>query len=90
MADVIVLGARMVGASPLHPQQRGCDVVLVDKHELAGEETAPSGLNGLVDHIGGMAGAGIPARRQLACTSEPAGMILPKGHYSAVRIEHEG
>jgi D-amino-acid dehydrogenase len=40
-ADVLVLGAGMVGVSAaLHLQQRGRDVVLVDKHDLAGEETS--------------------------------------------------
>src|ERR1700692_1551662 len=40
-ADVLVLGAGMVGVSAaLHLQQRGRDVILVDKHELAGEETS--------------------------------------------------
>src|SRR3979409_1045952 len=40
-ADVLVLGAGMVGVgAALHLQQRGRDVMLVDKHELAGEETS--------------------------------------------------
>ena len=40
-ADVLVLGAGMVGVSAaLHLQQRGRDVILVDRHELAGEETS--------------------------------------------------
>lgn len=40
-AEVIVLGAGMVGVgAALHLQQRGRDVILVDKHELAGEETS--------------------------------------------------
>jgi D-amino-acid dehydrogenase len=40
-ADVVVLGAGMVGVSAaLHLQQRGRDVILVDRHELAGEETS--------------------------------------------------
>src|SRR6202000_130302 len=40
-ADVLVLGAGMVGVSAaLHLQQRGRDVVLVARHELAGEETS--------------------------------------------------
>lgn len=40
-ADVLILGAGMVGVgAALHLQQRGRDVVLVDKHELAGEETS--------------------------------------------------
>jgi D-amino-acid dehydrogenase len=40
-ADVLVLGAGMVGVSAaLHLQQRGRDVILVDKHALAGEETS--------------------------------------------------
>jgi D-amino-acid dehydrogenase len=40
-ADVLVLGAGMVGVSAaLHLQQRGRDVILLDKHELAGEETS--------------------------------------------------
>jgi D-amino-acid dehydrogenase len=40
-ADVLVLGAGMVGVSAaLHLQQRGRDVVLLDRHTLAGEETS--------------------------------------------------
>lgn len=40
-ADVLVLGAGMVGVgAALHLQSRGRDVILVDKHELAGEETS--------------------------------------------------
>ena len=40
-ADVLVLGAGMVGVgAALHLQQRGRDVMLVDRHELAGEETS--------------------------------------------------
>ena len=40
-ADVLVLGAGMVGVgAALHLQQRGRDVILVDRHELAGEETS--------------------------------------------------
>jgi D-amino-acid dehydrogenase len=40
-ADIIVLGAGMVGVgAALHLQQRGRDVVLIDRHELAGEETS--------------------------------------------------
>src|ERR1700722_14704392 len=40
-ADVLVLGAGMVGVSAaLHLQKRGRDVILVDRHELAGEETS--------------------------------------------------
>jgi D-amino-acid dehydrogenase len=40
-ADVLVLGAGMVGVgAALHLQRRGRDVILVDKHELAGEETS--------------------------------------------------
>ena len=38
-ADVLVLGAGMVGVgAALHLQKRGRDVVLIDRHELAGEE----------------------------------------------------
>ncbi len=48
-ADVLVLGAGMVGVSAaLHLQQRGRDVILVDKHELAGEETS-FGNGGLIE-----------------------------------------
>jgi D-amino-acid dehydrogenase len=48
-ADILVLGAGMVGVSAaLHLQQRGRDVVLVDKHELAGEETS-FGNAGLIE-----------------------------------------
>ena len=40
-ADVLVLGAGMVGVgAALHLQRRERDVILVDKHELAGEETS--------------------------------------------------
>jgi len=48
-ADVIVLGAGMVGVSAaLHLQQRGRDVILVDKNEAAGEETS-FGNAGLIE-----------------------------------------
>src|SRR3954470_4482654 len=47
--DVVVLGAGMVGVSAaLHLQQRGRDVVLIDKHDLAGEETS-YGNAGLIE-----------------------------------------
>jgi D-amino-acid dehydrogenase len=40
-ADVLVLGAGMVGVgAALHLQRRGRNVVLIDKHESAGEETS--------------------------------------------------
>jgi D-amino-acid dehydrogenase len=40
-ADVLVLGAGMVGVSAaLHLQKLGRDVILVDQHEQAGEETS--------------------------------------------------
>ena len=40
-ADVLVLGAGMVGVSAaLHLQSKGRDVILVDRHENAGEETS--------------------------------------------------
>jgi D-amino-acid dehydrogenase len=48
-ADVLVLGAGMVGVSAaLHLQRRGRDVILVDRHELAGEETS-FGNAGLIE-----------------------------------------
>ena len=48
-ADILVLCAGMVGVSAaLHLEQRGRDVVLVDKHELAGEETS-FGNAGLIE-----------------------------------------
>ncbi len=48
-ADVLVLGAGFVGVSAaLHLQQRGRDVVLIDKHDLAGEETS-YGNAGLIE-----------------------------------------
>lgn len=48
-ADVVVLGAGIVGVSAaLHLQQRGRDVVLIDKHEIAGEETS-YGNAGLIE-----------------------------------------
>jgi D-amino-acid dehydrogenase len=47
--DVVVLGAGMVGVgAALHLQQRGRDVILVDRHELAGEETS-YGNAGLIE-----------------------------------------
>lgn len=40
-ADVLVLGAGMVGVgAALHLQRRGRHVILIDRHELAGEETS--------------------------------------------------
>jgi D-amino-acid dehydrogenase len=48
-ADVLVLGAGMVGVSAaLHLQQRGRDVILVDKHDSAGEETS-YGNTGIIE-----------------------------------------
>ena len=48
-ADVAVLGAGIVGVSvALHLQQRGRDVVLIDKHAGAGEETS-FGNAGLIE-----------------------------------------
>jgi D-amino-acid dehydrogenase len=48
-ADIVVLGAGMVGVSAaLHLQQRGRDVILVDRHERAGEETS-YGNAGLIE-----------------------------------------
>jgi len=48
-ADVLVLGAGMVGVSAaLHLQARGREVVLVDKHGVAGEETS-FGNAGLIE-----------------------------------------
>src|SRR5665213_1136396 len=48
-ADVLVLGAGMVGVSgALHLLARGRDVVLIGKHELAGEETS-YGNAGLIE-----------------------------------------
>ena len=48
-ADVLVLGAGMVGVgAALHLQKRGRDVVLIDKHALAGEETS-YGNGGLIE-----------------------------------------
>src|SRR5580704_12651240 len=48
-ADVLVLGAGMVGVgAALHLQQRGRDVILVDRHERAGEETS-YGNAGLIE-----------------------------------------
>src|SRR3954465_5671832 len=48
-ADVLVLGAGMVGVgAALHLQKKGRDVVLIDRHELAGEETS-YGNDGLIE-----------------------------------------
>jgi len=48
-ADVLVLGAGMVGVSAaLHLQQRGRDVILLDTHDRAGEETS-FGNAGLIE-----------------------------------------
>jgi D-amino-acid dehydrogenase len=48
-ADVLVLGAGMVGVGvALHLQQRGRDVVLIDRHDRAGEETS-FGNAGLIE-----------------------------------------
>src|SRR6202000_635624 len=48
-ADVLVLGAGMVGVgAALHLQQRGRQVILVDRHERAGEETS-YGNAGLIE-----------------------------------------
>jgi D-amino-acid dehydrogenase len=48
-ADVLVLGAGMVGVSAaLHLQQRGRDVILLDRHDRAGEETS-YGNAGLIE-----------------------------------------
>jgi D-amino-acid dehydrogenase len=48
-ADVLVLGAGMVGVgAALHLQQRGRDVILVERHELAGEETS-YGNTGIIE-----------------------------------------
>jgi D-amino-acid dehydrogenase len=48
-ADVVVLGAGIVGVSAaLHLQQRGRDVVLIDKNDLAGQETS-YGNAGLIE-----------------------------------------
>src|SRR5439155_24905828 len=48
-ADILVLGAGMVGVgAALHLQRRGRDVILVDRHSLAGEETS-FGNGGLIE-----------------------------------------
>jgi len=48
-ADVLVLGAGMVGVgAALHLQKRGREVILVDRHERAGEETS-FGNAGLIE-----------------------------------------
>src|ERR1700749_2984465 len=48
-ADVLVLGAGMVGVgAALHLQKRGRDVVLLDRHDRAGEETSFSNA-GLIE-----------------------------------------
>ena len=48
-SDVLVLGAGIVGVcAALHLQKRGHDVILVDRHERAGEETS-YGNAGLIE-----------------------------------------
>ena len=48
-ADILMLGAGMVGVSAaLHLQKRGRDVILIDRHEIAGEETS-FGNAGLIE-----------------------------------------
>src|SRR3954462_10133128 len=48
-ADIVILGAGMVGVSAaLHLQQRGRDVIQVDRRERAGEETS-YGNAGLIE-----------------------------------------
>jgi D-lysine oxidase len=48
-ADVVVLGAGMVGVgAALHLQKRGRDVILIDRHETAGEETS-FGNTGIIE-----------------------------------------
>jgi D-lysine oxidase len=48
-ADVLVLGAGMVGVgAALHLQQRGREVILIDRHQRAGEETS-FGNAGLIE-----------------------------------------
>jgi D-amino-acid dehydrogenase len=48
-ADVLVLGAGMVGVgAALHLQQRGREVILIDRHDRAGEETS-HGNAGLIE-----------------------------------------
>ena len=48
-ADVLVLGAGMVGVSAaLHLLKRGRNVVLIDRHDTAGEETS-YGNGGLIE-----------------------------------------
>jgi D-amino-acid dehydrogenase len=48
-ADVLVLGAGMVGVSAaVHLQKRGRDVILIDRHEAAGEGTS-FGNAGLIE-----------------------------------------
>jgi D-amino-acid dehydrogenase len=48
-ADVLVLGAGMVGVSAaVHLRKRGRDVILVDRHALSGEETS-FGNAGLIE-----------------------------------------
>jgi D-amino-acid dehydrogenase len=47
--DVLVLGAGMVGVgAALHLQKRGRDVILIDRHHLAGEETS-YGNGGIIE-----------------------------------------
>ena len=48
-ADVLVLGAGMVGVgAALHLQKRGRNVMLIDRHRMAGEETT-FGNAGLIE-----------------------------------------
>ena len=49
-ADILVLGAGMVGVgAALQLQKRGRDVILVDRHERAGEETSYGNAGGIIE-----------------------------------------
>ena len=79
-ADVVVLGAGMVGVSAaLHLQARGREVVLVDRHGAAGLETS-FGNAGLIER------SSIYPRvfpRQLNKLARYALNLLPEAHYHA-------
>jgi D-amino-acid dehydrogenase len=86
-ADVIVLGAGMIGVTAaLHLQARGRDVVLVDRHGAAGLETS-FGNAGLIER------SSIYPKvfpRQLKKLALYALNLLPEAHYHATALPEVG